>query len=223
MNKIPSVASLRLLGLPFCAAMSAGLLRNRWRFQRNTHPVRAKIVTQPEKWSWSSYRATVGKTVPPKWLASDKVVRFFSGKRSSYRRFVSEGITQESIWEHLNGQIYLGKEEFLRRMQNIVDRRAARGIAKAQRKPLTPSVDEIVNMVGSAYGISASEVLDRDNVEAYWLAVYLMRRVGNLPLWDVSRRVGVSPARISQIQTRIEHGKTSTKMDPVLRYYKVKD
>jgi chromosomal replication initiation ATPase DnaA len=121
----------------------------------------------------------------------------------------------------LNGQIYLGEEEFLGRMQSIVDRRAARGIAKAQRKPITPSVDEIVNTVGSAYGISASQVLDRNHVEAYWLAAYLMRRVGNLPLADVARRVGVSPARISQIQTKFEHGKTSTKMDAVLKHYKV--
>ena len=95
-------------------------------------------------------------------------------------------------------------------------------LPKAQRKPLTPSVDEIINTVGSVYGISASEVLDRNHVEAYWLAVYLMRRVGNLPLGDVARRFGVSPARISQIQTRIEHGKMSTKMDAVLRHYKVK-
>jgi REP element-mobilizing transposase RayT len=187
------------------------------------NPVRAKIVTTAEKWPWSSYRATAGEIASPKWLAADKVVSFFSGRRSNYRRFVTEGITQDSLWEHLSGQIYLGEEEFLGRIQNIVDRRAARGIAKAQRKPLTPSVDEIINTVGSAYGISALEVLDRNYVEAYWLAAYLMRRVGNLPLEDVARRVGVSPARISQIQTKIEHGKTSPKMDAVLKHYKIKD
>lgn len=187
------------------------------------NPVRAKIAATPEKWPWSSYRSTAGEIVPPNWLAADKVVSFFSGRRSSYRRFVAEGITRPSIWEHLNGQIYLGDEKFLERMQNFVNRRAVRGIAKAQRKPSTPGVDEIVNTVGSAYGISASQVLDRNYVEAYWLAVYLMRRLGNLPLGDVARRVGVSPARISQIQTKIEHGKTSPKMNAVLKYYKVKD
>jgi putative transposase len=187
------------------------------------NPVRAKIVTTAEKWPWSSYRASAGMSVCPKWLAADKVVSLFSGRLSSYRRFVSEGIGQESIWQQLNGQIYLGEEEFLRRMQSIVDRRAARGITNAQRKPLTPSVDEIINTVSSAYGISASEVLDRNHAEAYWLVAYLMRRIGNLPLGEVARRVGVSPARISQIQTKIEHRKTSRKMDAVLQRYKVKD
>lgn len=186
------------------------------------NPVRAKVVTTTEDWPWSSYRATAGESVCAKWLAADKVANLFSGRRSSYRRFVADGISQGSIWEHLNGQIYLGEEEFLGRMQKIVDRKAARGITKAQRKPLTPSVEEIINTVGSAYGISASEVLDRNHGEAYWLAAYLMRRVGNLPLGDVARRVGVSPARISQIQTKIENGKTSPKMDEVLKHYKVK-
>ncbi len=186
------------------------------------NPIRAKIVTTAAKWPWSSYRATAGETLPPKWLAANKVVSFFCGRRSSYRKFVAEGMTQPSIWEHLNGQIYLGEEEFLGRMQKLVDRRPARGITKAQRKPSTPSVDEIVNRVGSAYGISASQVLDRNHGEAYRLAAYLMRRVGNLPLGDVARRMGVSPARISQIQTKIENGKASTKMDAVLKHYKVK-
>jgi REP element-mobilizing transposase RayT len=186
------------------------------------NPVRAKIATTAEKWPWSSYRATAGEIAPAKWLAADKVASFFSGRRSSYRRFVADGISQGSIWEQLSGQIYLGGEQFLGRMQKVVDRRAARGITKAQRRPLTPSVDEIIDTVASAYGISASEVLDRSNVEAYWLTAYLMRRIGNLSLGDVARRLGVSAARISQIQTKIENEKTSPKMDAVLKYYKVK-
>jgi hypothetical protein len=60
------------------------------------------------------------------------------------------------------------------------------GIAKSQKKLLTPNVEEIVNRVGSAYGISASQVLDRHYVEAYWLAAYSMRRVGNLRWWEMS-------------------------------------
>jgi len=37
-EQIPSVATLRLLGLPIYSGMRAGLLRNRWRFHRNTQP-----------------------------------------------------------------------------------------------------------------------------------------------------------------------------------------
>jgi DNA-binding Lrp family transcriptional regulator len=34
--------------------------------------------------------------------------------------------------------------------------------------------------------------------------VYLLRRVANQPLAAVARRAGISPARVSQIQTEIE-------------------
>jgi len=123
----------------------------------------------------------------------------------------------------LKGQIYLGGEDFLRRMQDLVEGKAAYGIARAQTKPLCPTVDQIVATVGQAYGVPASQVLDRSHVESYWLAVYLMRRAGNLSLQEVAERFGVSAARISQIQTKIERGQASAKMALVLREYKLKD
>lgn len=187
------------------------------------NPVRAKVVQRPEGWKWSSYRATVGKIAAPKWLAVEKVVSLFSGKQANYRKFVAEGIAKPSVWKGLKGQIYLGGEGFLRRMQNLVEGKAVQGIARAQTKPLCPGVDEIVATVRRAYDVPASRVLDRSHVEAYWLAVYLMRRVGNLSLQEVAGRVGVSAARISQIQTKIEQGQTSTKMALMLRRYKLKD
>ena len=186
------------------------------------NPVRAKVVQRPGDWKWSSYRGMVHTTKPPEWLAVKKVMSFFSGQRANYQKFITEGIGKPSVWDELKGQIYLGDESFLERMQNLVDGKVVRGIAKAQTKPLSPGVNEILAIVGRAYGIAVSRVLDRSHVEAYWLAVYLMRRVGNLSLQYVAGRVGVSSARISQIQTKIEQGNTSAKMAQALRRYKLK-
>ncbi|MFQ5683246.1 MAG: transposase [Candidatus Binatia bacterium] len=187
------------------------------------NPVRAKVVPRPEDWKWSSYRGTAGMIKGPEWLAVEKVVSFFSGQQANYQKFVAEGIAKPSVWQGLKGQIYLGGEGFLKCMQNLVEGKAVHGISRAQTKPLCPGADEMVATVARAYGILASRVLDRSHVEAYWLAVYLMRRVGNLSLQEVAERVGVSAARISQIQTKIEQGQTSAKMTPVLRWYKLKD
>jgi len=168
------------------------------------NPVRAKMVQRPEDWKWSSYQGTVGKLTAPEWLAVEKVVSLFSGQRANYRKFVAEGMAKPSVWEGLEGK-------------------ASYGIARAQTKPLCPTVDQIVATVGQAYGVPASQVLDRSHVESYWLAVYLMRRAGNLSLQEVAERFGVSAARISQIQTKIERGQASAKMALVLREYKLKD
>jgi REP element-mobilizing transposase RayT len=188
------------------------------------NPVRAKVVGRAEDWRWSSYRATAGKIVPPAWLAAQKLLSLFGGERANYREFVSEGIGKASVWEDLKGQIYLGDETFLERMQDLADRKVVHGVARAQTKPLRPSVGEIVATVGRAYGIASSQVLDKSHAEAYWLAVFLMRRAGNLSLREVAKHARVSPARISQIQTKIERGRKSAKAAQVLsHYYKLKD
>jgi REP element-mobilizing transposase RayT len=187
------------------------------------NPVRAKVVERPEEWRWSSYRGTAGKIALPEWLAAEKLLSFFGRQRVRYREFVAEGIAKASVWDDLRGQIYLGNRTFLGRMQTLADRKPVHGIAKAQTKPLRPSLDEILSAVGRTYGISADHVLDKSEVEAYWLAVFLMRRTGNLSLQEVAEHAGVSPARISQIQTKIERGRMSPKMAQVLKRYKLKD
>lgn len=144
------------------------------------NPVRAQAIERPEDWRWSSYRGTVGKIAPPEWLAVEKLLCFFGGQQANYRKFVAEGVGKASVWDDLKEQIYLGNDAFLERMQNLVDRKVVHGMAKAQTNPVRPSVDEIVATVGRTYGIPARHVLDKGQVEAYWLAVFLMRRAKNL-------------------------------------------
>jgi len=186
------------------------------------NPVRAKVVKRPEEWAWSSYRGTVDRTRAPSWLAVDKVLSFFSGRRAAYRNFVAEAMGKPSVWESLKGQIYLGGEDFLRRVERLVEGKAVQGIARAQLRPLRPGAEEIVGRVGRAFGIPPSQVLDRSHAEAYWSAVYLLRRVENLSLKDVAGRIGVSPARISQIQAKIEQEHVSERVVQLRKQYKLK-
>ena len=186
------------------------------------NPVRAKMVKGPEQWSWSSYPATAGLVKGPSWLAAETVLALFSGSRKQYRSFVMDGVGKESVWEDLKGQIYLGDESFLERMQAKVEGKAVRGIAKAQIRPKRPGVEEIVKVVAEKYGINPKEVFDRRQGEAYRAAVYLMRRAGNWALQEVAERAGVSAGRVSQIQTQIEGGAVSKRMSALLVEYKVK-
>ena len=186
------------------------------------NPVRAKLVRSPEQWSWSSYAATAGRVKAESWLVTDRVLALFSGSRKRYQSFVMEGIGNESVWKDLRGQIYLGDERFLERMQDRVEGKAVSGIAKVQVRPVRPGVEEIKRAVADKYGIRAGEVLDRRQGEAYRTAVYLMRRAGNLPLREVAEWAGVSAGRVSQIQTEIEAGKVSGRISGLLKLYKLK-
>jgi REP element-mobilizing transposase RayT len=184
------------------------------------NPVRAKAVKRLDQWQWSSYAATAGAATAPPWLAVKEVCALFGG-RAAYWRFVVQGIGQASPWEKLRGQMYLGGEDFLRRMQRRLPARPVKGVARSHVQPLRPAPEAIETAVAKAYGVGLAQIMDRRNAEAYKAAVYLLRRAANLPLAAVARRAGVSPGRVSQIQAEIERGTPDRTLTSLICSYKV--
>jgi REP element-mobilizing transposase RayT len=172
------------------------------------NPVRAGMAASAGQWPWSSYLATAGKMACPDWLAAEQVLALFAPERSqarrAYVRFVAEGATSQSPWDHLKGQIYLGPDAFIDRMEKLVAGTTVRGVARRQLAPARPTAREVVKAVAQVHQIPVRSVLDRHSGEAFKHAVYLLRRRANLPLQDVAAIAGVSVGRISQIQSRIE-------------------
>lgn len=185
------------------------------------NPVRARAAKRPDRWPWSSYGVTAGDVPAPPWLAVKNVQGLFSS-RAAYRRFVGEGTGQASPWTGLRGQIYLGSEDFLKRLQRRLPARPVKGIARAQIRLVRPGTEDIRTAVAKAYRISPDQVLDRASGQAYKAAVYLLRRAANLPLAEVANRAGVSPGRISQIQAEIERGRIEGPLRDLIDSYKVK-
>jgi REP element-mobilizing transposase RayT len=185
------------------------------------NPVRAKAVKGPERWPWSSYGATIGQRPAPSWLAVEAVRALFPG-RGAYGRFVEEGMGRASPWAGLRGQIYLGGEDFLKRMQRRLPGRRVKGISRSHLEPLRPGAAAIEARVAKAYRIPIERVLERSSGEAYKAAVYLLRRAANLPLAEVATRAGISLPRVSQIQSEIERMKLTEPLKSLVAYYKVK-
>ena len=108
------------------------------------NPLRAKRVRRLEQWPWSSYRATCGLAPAPHWLQVDYVLSQFAAQRAraiaKYMAFVHEGARLPSVWGQLQGQIFLGPEAFVAKMQALVDNRdkkpALTEIPRAQRSAL---------------------------------------------------------------------------------------
>lgn len=112
------------------------------------NPVRAGMAKKPADWKWSSYRASVGLEPAPGWLAEDGLLAMFAKRRSlaqqRYAQFVDEGIKADSPWANLKGQVFLGDEQFVNRMQaNIRTGKDDVQIPLAQRRPKPPSLAEI--------------------------------------------------------------------------------
>jgi len=106
------------------------------------NPLRAKMVRQLERWPWSSYRATCGQAPKPDWLQTDFILSQFARQRArarvKYIAFVDEGKGLDSVWNHLQGQIYLGSASFIKKMQIKLNQKPKLlEIPKAQRRAMT--------------------------------------------------------------------------------------
>jgi putative transposase len=112
------------------------------------NPVRANMVKRPADWPWSSYRSSMGLEEAAPWLAVDGLLAQFAKRRSlaqqRYAQFVAEGINADSPWASLKGQVYLGDEQFVQRMQtHIQATKDDVQIPFAQRRPPPPSLAQI--------------------------------------------------------------------------------
>jgi hypothetical protein len=172
------------------------------------NPVRARLVRAPAEWAWSSYLATAGTRQAPDWLAVREVLGLFHREtraaQRAYRQFVREGIGQPSPWGQLRGQIVLGSDRFLARMERLLAGQHVANVPAAQTQPRRLTPDEVLSRVGAVYGVGITQLVARAQAEASQCAAWLLRRAANEPLRVVARRFGVSPSRISHIQRALE-------------------
>lgn len=103
------------------------------------NPVRAGMAKHPREWAWSSYRAHTARIEPPSWLDSAELHRRLAPRAprregpARYAQFVANG-RGVKLWETaLSGQIYLGNEKFVKRMQARAESIDSTEIPRAQR------------------------------------------------------------------------------------------
>ena len=119
------------------------------------NPVRARMVKHAERWPWSSYRASMGLAVAEPWLAVDGLLAQFAHRRSTaqarYAQFVAEGAAAPSPWQSLKGQVFLGDEAFVEKMQKYLakQQRGDVQIPIAHRRAPAKPLAEIVKRASS--------------------------------------------------------------------------
>jgi putative transposase len=112
------------------------------------NPVRAKAVESPEQWKWSSYQATAGMQRLHPCLSTEWVLYQFGSTRriaeKAYRKFVRDGIKQESLWKALKAQSILGEEEFTDTLTDYLrGRKDIAELPKSQRYVDRPSLERL--------------------------------------------------------------------------------
>jgi len=164
--------------------------------------VRAGMVPSPDRYRWSSYRATAGRCTPPSWLQIDWVLAQFGRSRAAaqtrYRQFVREGVGKASPWGVLQGQMVLGKEGFLEQLAPLL-----RGSADLQEIPLAQRHADRPGLATLFAEVAAAGRAERDRRihEAHLVHGYTLKAIGD--------HLGLHYATISQIANRqMWQGKT---------------
>jgi len=190
------------------------------------NPVRAGLVSAPQEWVWSSYGATAGMMRPPSWLDVASVLNMFDTDahraQQIYLQFVANGLGRPSPWAQITGQIFLGSPAFRERMAALLPNQPTTNVPIAQTDPMRLTPNEILARVAAVYEISIAMLVRRTHREAYATAAWLLRRAANEPLHTVAMRFGVSPSRISKIQTAMESTSITAQQRAAMTQCKVK-
>jgi len=113
------------------------------------NPVRIGLVERPEDWNWSSYRSSVGAEKKPSFLTVDWLLSQFGNNNRTeairrYKRFVLNGIAQGFPKEALRGQIFLGRDNFIKKFEELLkEKKALKEVPRVQRYATRPHLDDL--------------------------------------------------------------------------------
>lgn len=169
------------------------------------NPVRARVVTDPEKYLWTSHLGYLGK-VKDGFIEEDFVLGQFGKKKSlarrRYQRFVMEGLHsghQEKYYE-VKDQRILGEDSFVDRIEA---EKGERGDA-VYDIPIEVIAQEVSRTTGIARDRLYSLTRNREGAQGRSMVAYLARVISGHMVTDVARHFHRSPMRISQAIIQFE-------------------
>jgi len=157
------------------------------------NPVRAKIVKEPKDWEWSAYQATTGhKGIPC--LTTDWILSQFSKEQKKasreYQAFVLSGIKAESPLKAIKGQLFLGQDNFIDKINHLMSvKENLKEITKKQLYVTRPPLNEI---------FKPKDQKSKDQV------MYEAHQQYGYTLKDIAEYIGVHYTTVSRVIKRIE-------------------
>jgi len=156
------------------------------------NPVRAGIVDHPEKWPWSSYRAAAGLEPAPAWLTTHAVLEHFGcdfdHARLRFQEFVRDGMNAPAPWSALQGQVFLGSQQFAERM--------VRGRGLVSLSSEVPRTDRFAGRPALATLFAPDVRADRERRNS---AIRDAHRHHGYSLADIARCLGLHYSTVSRV------------------------
>ena len=148
------------------------------------NPMAAGIVTELDRYRWSSHWGYLNKKQCPTWLHSSAVLSRFHGLQD-YQKFIRQGV-EEAIQEFYRGpsqKPVLGSKAFIERVIKKLGEKARVDPEKPQSRQIFGiGIEEIVEATAREYGKPPEALWGRrkrgNEGEARMVAIYLSRQLG---------------------------------------------
>jgi len=157
------------------------------------NPLRATLVEDPKDWPWSSYPQLISLAKGIPCLFTDWILAQFGPNRkaaiNSYQDFVLSGIGTESPLKQVKGQIFLGSDKFMAKMEQFIEQEA--NLSEVPRKQLYPTRPTLVEIFQA-----------NDKRE---MKVYQASQEHGYTLREIAAFLGLHYTTISKIIKRVEN------------------
>jgi REP element-mobilizing transposase RayT len=195
------------------------------------NPVRAKMVTSPGLYRWSSYQDYLGLRQPPPWLDLQQTLSHFgheiSQQRQCYQAFVEQEIGP--IVNPLQSMVFgavLGSKDFVEqarsRLHAAQDEREVAQLVKI--RPGIP-LSTICQVVKREYGLADDDLRTKSHRHNAGrdVAIYLARMHSRRSLREIGEAMGgISPSAVNMAYNRVvrqlsQHPSFRQKLESIVR------
>jgi REP element-mobilizing transposase RayT len=178
------------------------------------NPVRAKMVSSPSDYQWSSYSAFIGKQKTARFVETDRLLSTFGKNkkraRESYKDFVEkvDAKTIEDPGEQISEGFLLGDTNFIKWVKEtfLSDRDDQEEIPALKKLKPRIAIEDVVQAVSDQFETSADQITvkGRKNNKAREVAIHLARDMCGLSCKQLGIYFGgVSGALITIMHKRI--------------------
>ena len=163
------------------------------------NPVRARLVSDPARYSWSSYSIYIGMGKGCGWLEKRFILNQISTKerraQKGYEKYVKEGARQkmDHPLEKVVGSTLLGSDGFIEwvRAKWIEKKDISRDVPALRRLARWPDLSTILRQTRKVFGSGTAE--------SRRVALYLSHRLSGASLREVGKFFGgIGPSAVTQ-------------------------
>jgi putative transposase len=182
------------------------------------NPVRAGMVSKPERYKWSSYLDYIRKRQKNGWLTRDWILRKYSRDKTEagklYQAFIEEGLSlKENPFDSLKAGIILGSESFINEIKKKVGLRGHREIPESRILTRGIRFEDVIGLVVKKFRIREEEIRERGRRGnlARKICLYLLRRYTDIDNEEIAGYFGVGYTAVSQAALRIKREMTENR------------